>query len=155
MSEHDPIEEAVQKLRPAELENSLMARLTAARPLSESPEKRAAWRELLLRWILPIGTSAGVAVATFALLERHRTSEERGSAPTATVSADAPLPLESEDFLVSARPVGIVVAPNQQPYRIMDVEWLEHQTMRADADGPALHTATTRREVIPVALEVY
>ena len=56
---------------------------------------------------------------------------------------------------MSARPVGIVVAPNQQPYRIMDVEWLEYQTVRESANGPVLHTATTRRDVIPVALELY
>ena len=155
MSDPDPIEEALQKLRPAELENPLMARLTAARPLSEPPVEKSAWRELLLRWILPIGTSAGVAVATFALLERNRAGESRVVAPNSTASADAPLPVESEDFLVSARPVGIVVAPNQQPYRIMDIEWLEYQTVRANAGGPALHTATTRRDVIPVALDLY
>ena len=30
-----------------------------------------------------------------------------------------------------------------------------NETVRADANGPALHTATTRRDVIPVALELY
>lgn len=158
MSDNDPIEDALQKLRPAELEPSLMARLSAARPRSETPRKNSAWRDVLLRWLLPLATSACVAVATFALLEHHRTHEATGAqnADTGVVAtADAPLPVESQDYLVSAQPVGIVVAPNQQPYRIMDVEWLEYQTVPGKAGGPALHTATTRRDVIPVALELY
>lgn len=155
MSDHDPIEEALQKLRPAELENSLMARLTATRPRNDLPVQKSTLRDVLLRWLLPIATSAGVAVATFALLERNRNGETRVQIPPVTAATDAPIPVESQDYLVSARPVGIVVAPNKQPYRIMDVQWLEYQTVRADADGPALHTATTRRDVIPIALELY
>ncbi len=155
MSDHDPIEDALQKLRPSEIEPSLMARLSAARPRNEAPEKISAWREVLLRWLLPVATSACVAVGTFAVLERRRAHEPRDTPGSGGASAGSPVPVESQDYLVSARPIGIVVAPNQQPYRIMDVEWLEHETVRTDADGRAHHTATTRREVIPVALEIY
>ena len=156
MNDHDPIapiEDALEKLRPAGLQPSLMARLSAARPRNETPEEKSAWRELLLRWLLPVATSACVAVATFALLDRNRKAPD--THVNSGTSADAAAPVESRDYLVSARPVGIVVAPNQQPYRIMDVEWLEYQTVRGSAGGPALHTATTRRDVIPVALELY
>ena len=158
MNDHDPIapiEDALEKLRPAGLEPSLMARLSAARPRQETPEKKSAWRELLLRWLLPVATSACVAIATFALLERNRPPEAHKAGANYIASTDAPTPFESRDYLLSARPVGIIVAPNQQPYRIMDVEWLEHETVRAGADGRARHTATTRRDVIPVALEIY
>ena len=155
MSDHDPIEDALKKMRPAELEPALMARLSAARPHKEAPQQKSAWRELLLRWLLPLAASACVAVATFAVLEHYRANDPRGNDPRNVAAAKAPLPVESQDYLVSARPVGIVVAPNQQPYRLMDVQWLEYETVRADANGPALHTATTRRDVIPVALELY
>ncbi len=155
MSDHDPIEDALRKLRPAELEPSLMARLSAARPRNDAPPKKSALRDVLLRWLLPLATSAGVAVATFTMLDRNRASEARESDRKNTASSETPMPVETQDYLVSARPVGILVAPNQQPYRIMDVEWLEYETVRAGANGPALHTATTRRDVIPVALEVY
>lgn len=155
MSNHDPIEDALQRLRPSDLDSPLMARLTAARPLSDAPAQKSTLRDLLLRWLLPLGTSAGVAVATFAILEQHRNHSAGGNEAKVVESGEAPLPVESQDFLVSARPVGIVVAPDQKPYRIMDVEWLEYQTIRAEAGGPALHTATTRRDVIPVALETY
>jgi hypothetical protein len=158
VSDHDPIapiEDALQKLRPAALEPSLMARLSAARQRSKTPPQKSAWRELLLRWLLPVATSACVAVITFSLLERNRSHEARDAGAKTAASADAPAPVESRDYLVSARPVGIIVAPNQQPYRIMDVEWLEHETVRAGSDDRARHTATTRRDVIPVALEIY
>ncbi len=155
MSDIDPIEDALRKMRPAELEPSLMARLSAARPRKETQPTHSAWREGLLRWLLPVAASACVAVATFLLLERTRTPDVREGGADGITSAGSPLPVESQDYLVSAQPVGIVVAPNQQPYRIMDVQWLEYQTVRERSDGPALHTATTRRDIIPVALELY
>ena len=155
MSDHDPIGDALRNLRPAEMDPPLMARLTAARPHTEAAEKKSPWREVLLRWLLPLAASACVAVATFAVLEHKRVTDAHGNNAAVAAAADAPPPVESQDFLVSARPVGIVVAPNQQPYRIMDVEWLEYQTVRGSGGGPALHTATTRRDVIPVALELY
>lgn len=145
MSAKDPIEEALRGMRPAELPPQLMARLTAARP---QPRERAVWRNVMLRWLLPLTASACVAAVTFFWLEKNHPSVAVAHEPQA-------LPVESQDFLVSARPVGIVVAPNQRPYRIMEVEWLEHETVRAGAGGPDLHTATMRRDVIPVALELY
>lgn len=151
MNEHDPIEMALEKLRPKELESPLMERLTAARPHGESAGKKPAWHGLLLRWLLPVAASACVAAATFVFLERGRSHD----AQTKTAAANEPSPVESRDYLVSAQPVGIVIGPNQKPYRIMDVQWLEYETVRAGANGPALHTATTRRDVIPVALEIY
>ena len=145
MSDKDPIEEALRGMRPAKMPPQLMARLTAARP---QPRSRSGLQDALLRWFLPLTASACVAVATFFWLEKNRSS-------VVTAPGQQPTPVESQDYLVSARPVGIVVAPNRRPYRIMEVEWLEHETVRAGADGSALHTATTRRDVIPVALELY
>ncbi len=155
MSDHDPIEGALQKLHPARLDPSLLARLSAARPHNETPQKKFSWRDMFLRWLVPVATSACVAVGTFAFLDRNRSHEAHNTSANGVASTHEPPPVESQDYLVSARPVGIIVAPNQQPYRIMDVEWLEHETVRDGADGRALHTATTRRDVIPVALEIY
>jgi len=151
----DRIEEALKKLEPGVVPPRLMARLTAARPQADSRNADSFWRGLLLRWLLPIAASACVAVVTFLLLERTRQPDRQDTAGAGTVAEQRAIPIESQDYLVSARPVGIVVAPNQQPYRLMDVEWLEYQTVRKGADGPVLHTATTRRDVIPVALELY
>ena len=153
MNEPDRIEEALKKLQPGAMPPRLMARLTVARAQVASRKVEARWRGALLRWFLPIAASACVAIGTFFWLERNR--ESSGQVVSDGAVEHRPVPVESEDFLVTARPVGILVAPNQRPYRIMEVEWLEHETVRTDAGGPALHTATTRRDVIPVALELY
>lgn len=156
MNGPDRIEEALKKLGPGAVPPHLMARLTVARPQAGPPSAESRWRGLLLRWLLPIAASACVAVGTFFFLERnHRPDPQDAAGATTAAAAEVPVPVESHDFLVSARPVGIVVAPNRRPYRIMDVEWLEYQAVRESADGPMLHTATTRRDVIPVALELY
>ena len=147
MSAKDPIEEALRAMRPAEMPPQLMARLTAARL---QPRERFAFRGLLFRWLLPLAASACVAVGTFFWLEKDHSPSVAAAAPESRA-----LPIESEDYLVGARPVGILVAPNQRPYRLVEVEWLEHETVHTGAGGAALHTATTRRDVIPVALELY
>jgi hypothetical protein len=153
MNEPDRVEEALKKLQPSELPPHLMARLTAARPQAAQQDSEAGWRGIIFRWLLPLAASACVAVVTFFFLERNRPAAGPDHADVAI--EQEPQRVESQEFLVAARPVGIVVAPNQRPYRIMDVEWLEYETVRAGADGPLLHTATKRRDVVPVALEVY
>lgn len=153
MNEKDPIEEALQAMRPADIPAHLMARLTAARPRPAADDAPGPWRTLLLRWLLPIAASASVAVATFYWLERTRSDDQTSPAPIAT--GDPQLPVENEHYFVAARPVGTLVAPNQRPYRLMEVEWLEHETEQPAGGGPARHTATMRRDVIPVALELY
>lgn len=155
MSGKDPFEEALQRMRPVEMPAHLMARLTAARPQARKQTERPAWMGVLFRWLLPVAAGACVAVATFFWLERDRpTVDSRGTVVAVAPEQEA-LPMESADYFVGARPVGIVVAPNQRPYRVMEVEWIEHDTVPTGADGAALHTATRRRDVVPVALEIY
>jgi hypothetical protein len=151
----DRIEEALRKMEPGAVPPHLMARLTAARPQLRSASEDSRWRGVLFRWLLPVAASACVAVGTFLWLEHNRRSEEPGDPIPAAVAENRSVPVESQDFLLAARPVGIVVAPNQRPYRIMDVEWLEYETVRSPVGGPAIHTATKRRDVVPVALELY
>ena len=155
MNEPDRIEEALKKMEPGAVPPHLMARLTAARPQSHSGSRDSRWRSVVFRWLAPVVASACVAVATFSLLDHNRRADESSAPSPVAVAENRPVPVESQDFLVAARPVGIVVAPNQRPYRIMDVEWLEYETVRSASGGPAIHTATKRRDVVPVALELY
>jgi hypothetical protein len=151
----DRIEEALRKMEPGAVPPHLIARLTAARPQPRSAGGYSRWRGVFFRWLLPVAASACVAVGTFSWLEHSRRAEEPGDPIPAAVAENRSVPVESQDFLLAARPVGIVVAPNQRPYRIMDVEWLEYETVRSTSGGPAIHTATKRRDVVPVALELY
>jgi hypothetical protein len=64
-------------------------------------------------------------------------------------------PYERNDFLVGLRDGGVMVAPDHKPYRIMEVDWSEEDTMRTKPDGSAVRVQTRRRAVVPVPLEVF
>ncbi len=153
---NDPIEDALNRMKPAEMPNDLMARLTAARSLitkeKEAPAKQPGF---LARWLLPLGVCAAAAVATVVAL-KYTGATPTTSTPIAINKQPAQsTPFEREDRFVSAREVGIIVPPNQRPIRLMEVEWLESDTIRPSGDGHAVRVETTRKGVVPMALEVY
>jgi len=159
----DPIEDALSRMKPAKLAPDLMARLTAARAkVAGSPPERAGrswWAGVLSRWLLPATACAAVAAATVAYLESGPKAKDsyvdntpRGGM---TLPASDALPFESEDRLLGAREVGIVTAPHVRPFRLMEVEWLESDTLQPRDNGSAVRVETTRRQVLPVALEIY
>lgn len=154
MNDGDRVEEALRGLCPAPLDASLMATLSAARPRARTARQRVRWGEEVKRWLAPLAASACVAVITFSWLEGPPANPitARSNAHADRLSA---IPVESQNYLVSAKPIGIFVAPDQKPYQMIDVEWLEHEAVRVSEEGPAIHTATTRRRVLPVALEIY
>jgi hypothetical protein len=165
---NDPIEDALSRMKPAEMPPALMARLTAARAqVAGKPEakaaggRRAGW---LLRWLAPVGVCAAVAVATVAFLESNHAGGSGGTQPliadntgpgTKVPAGGNALPFESEDRLVNAREVGFVVAPNRRPFRLMQVDWVQSDTLQPPGGGAAVRVETTRRQVVPVAVEIY
>ncbi len=163
----DPIEDALSRMKPAELSPELMARLTAARarvaPQEEKSRGRSAWSIFVTRWLLPAVGCAAVAVATVAVLNSDHPGQQpqiladNPVPPSMTLppGQDGPLPFDIEDRLVGAREVGLVVAPNQRPIRIMEFDWLQSDTLKPGDGGSAVRVETTRRQVVPVSLEVY
>lgn len=145
---NDPIEEALKRMKPAEMPSDLMARLTAARPQPKA-RKRAFW----MRWLIPVGAGATAALMATVWL-RHAPSVEKSSQPK-IAAASISIPVECNDYLVGAREVGVVAIPNQHPFRVMEVEWLEQSIIRTDANGPAIRVETKRKDVVPVALEIF
>ena len=144
----DPIEEALEKMKPAELPDALLARLTAARPQPKPEKERGGiWR----RWLLPLATAGCAAALALTVLRQFDDPQEQ---PT-TVAKAEPLPFERNDILLGTRDVGVMVGPNQRPYRVMVVDWLEQDTVRAAVDGPGIRMDTKRRDVVPVALEIF
>jgi hypothetical protein len=71
------------------------------------------------------------------------------------IATAEPLPFARNDYLVGTREIGMFVAPDQRPYRVMEIEWLEQDTIASSLRGPAILMQTKRREVIPVALEIF
>jgi hypothetical protein len=142
---NDPIEDALEKMKPAELPPALMARLTAARPQCAN-ETQGLWR----RWLIPLAAAGCAAALALAYLN----FTENPPKPQRLAQAE-PLPSERNDYLLASREVGVFVAPNQRPYRVMELEWLEEETIRSGERGPALRVETKRRDVVPVALEIF
>lgn len=145
----DPLEEALKGMRPAEMPPQLMARLTAARPQPAAKRAEGLWR----RWFLPLATAGCAGAAALAFLQSTE-GPQLPAAPPAAMIAEA-LPFERHEFLVGSREVGVFVAPNQRAYRVMEIEWLEQDTIRAGQSGPAVRVETTRRDIVPVALEIF
>lgn len=141
---NDPIEEALKRMKPAEMPSDLMARLTAARP--QPVERPAFWK----RWLLPIAAGATAAILATVWLRNEPPQEKKPM-----IAQAAALPVERNDYLVGTREVGVILGPNQRPYRVMEVEWLEQDTIRPNAAGSAIRVETKRRDVIPVALEIF
>jgi hypothetical protein len=145
----DPIEEALEKLKPDEMPPELMARLTAARSqFAGSPSKEGGFWQ---RWVLPLAAGGCAALVAFFWLKQNPSATPRIS----TASTAAPMPFERQDILLGTREVGMLVAPDQRPYRVMEIEWLEQDTVRPNGRGPAVLVETTRREVVPVAMEIF
>ena len=144
----DPIEEALEKLQPAPMPPALMARLTAARPQPEGKKKtESVWR----RWLLPLAAAGGAAALALTVLQQM---DDPGK-PTVPVRELEPMPFERNGILLGSRDVGVMIAPNQRPYRLLVVDWLEQDTVRTATNGPAIRMDTKRRDVVPVALEIF
>lgn len=164
---NDPIEDALKNMKPAELPSALMARLTAARPQGAAKEKEApAGLGFFRRWLLPTAVCALAAMGTVAWLNSTQsggTSSGGGralalkpdSADPSVQMASAPVPFESEDRIVGTREVGIVIGPNGQPIRLMEVDWMEANTVRPANGREGIRAETLRRSVVPTALEIY
>ena len=136
-------------MKPAEMPASLMARLTAARPQPAAAKVRPS---LLYRWLLPLASGACAVLATVFIL-RNTTNPTVPIAGAETASK--PAHFESDDYLVGARNAGVVIGADKRAYRIVELEWLERNTVPPRESAPGVRVDTTRRGVVPVALDIY
>jgi hypothetical protein len=78
--------------------------------------------------------------------------------PASVAAAASPakaMPMMVENHLTQAREMGVMVGPNRQPYRMMEYQWVEAETIVPGANAPAIRLETTRRQIVPIQLEVY
>ena len=144
----DPVESLLAQMKPAAMSNDLMARLTAARPVASSKGKRA-W-SFFGRWLAPIGAVACVALVTVTVLNSTAKPPIAPLAATQTV-----MPVFVQDHTLKAREMGVMVGPNRTPYQMVEYQWVESETIVPGKNAPAIRVETTRREIVPVQLEVY
>ncbi|MEK0449243.1 MAG: hypothetical protein RL088_1511 [Verrucomicrobiota bacterium] len=154
--EKDPVEILLERMRPADLNNDLMARLTAAR--GTIAPARSHWFGGILRWLTPVGAVAAVALLTVKVLDSGTagTAVKPQSAGVATTPvATKTMPVLVQDNMLKAREMGVIVGPNRQPYQVMEYQWVESETIVPGSNAPAVRVETTRRHIVPVELEVY
>jgi hypothetical protein len=151
--EKDPVEMLLERMRPAELNNDLMARLTAAR--GNIAPARSRWQGSILRWLAPVGAVACVAFLTVKVLESGPGAQPQTAGVSSTSAAAKVMPVLVQDNMLKAREMGVIVGPNRQPYQVMEYQWVESETIVPGANAPAVRVETTRRHVVPVELEVY
>ena len=148
--EMDPVEKLLAGMTPASLSNDLMARLTAARP-SVAPA-RSRLRDIVTRWLLPSAAVACVALVTVKVLD----ATPQAPAPVAVAVTQArAMPMMVENHLTLAREMGVMLGPNRQPYQMMEYQWVEAETIVPGSNAPAIRLETTRRQIVPIQLEVY
>ena len=145
--EQDPVESLLARLKPAAMSNDLMARLTAARPAPAAKGVRT-W-DFLRRWVTPLGAVACVALVTVRVLD----FTDKPVPPIVAVSK--PMPVIVQNHTLQAREMGVMVGPNRQPYQMVEYQWVESETILPGANAPAVRLETTRREIVPVQLEIY
>lgn len=151
--EKDPVEILLERMRPAELNNDLMARLTAAR--GTIAPARSHWLGGILRWLAPVGAVAGVAFLTVKVLESGPGAQPQSAGVATTPVATKTMPVLVQDNMLKAREMGVIVGPNRQPYQVMEYQWVESEMIVPGANAPAVRVETTRRHIVPVELEVY
>lgn len=148
--EMDPVEKLLAGMAPASLGNDLMARLTAARPSAAPARSRV--RDIIIRWLVPSAAVACVALVTVKFLD----ATPQVPTPVAVASSPAKaMPMMVENHLTQAREMGVMVGPNRQPYQMMEYQWVEAETIVPGSNAPAIRLETTRRQIVPIQLEVY
>lgn len=152
--EQDPVETLLAQMKPAEMSNDLMARLTGVRS-KVAPQPRRKF-EFLTRFFIPAATVACVAVLTVKILDSGVQKPALSSLAAVTPGAvQKAMPVVVQDNMLKAREMGVIVGPNRQPYRVMEYQWVESETIVPGTDVPSVRLETTRRQIVPVQIEVY
>ena len=152
--EQEPVKTLLARMKPAEMSNDLMARLTAVRSQVAPKPKRTF--EFFTRFFIPAATVACVAVLTVKLLDGGvQKPAPKAVAEVAPNPAQNAMPVSVPNNMLQAREVGVIVGPNGQPYRVMEYQWVEAETIVSGANVPPVRLETTRRQIVPVRLEVY
>ena len=141
------------RMKPAPMNNDLMARLTAARPTT-APKRSSAW-SFLGRWAFAAGAVACAAVVTVKVLDSTTTTAKNIAAGNPEKTAAKNMPVIVQDNMLQAREMGVMMGPNRQPYQVMEYQWVESETLVPGTNVPSVRLETTRRQIVPVRLEVY
>jgi hypothetical protein len=133
---NDPFEEQLRALRPAAMPAALRERLAGPPPSARRPDRRILWI-----------TFATAAACVTAALFIH---PDRPNGPTA-----GPIPqlaAERSQRVTSVRPLSVVTDESNRAWRLVEVEWVEEDTLVAAGRPSAVQLQDHYRTVVPVAI---
>lgn len=105
------------------------------------------------RWVFPLAAAACFVVTGLAAF-LHSQKVPAPPHETPAFSAQIFTPVETNSKLVAARDLGVFVADNDKPYRLIETTWVENETSRSD-NGAELLTTQTRSELVPIPMKIY
>jgi hypothetical protein len=135
---NDPFEEQLRALRPTAMPAELRERLTGPpQPSARRPDRRILW--------LTFATAAAACVTAALFLNPPRPPE-----PTA---GNAPqLAAERSQRVTSVRPLSVVTDESNRAWRLIEVQWVEEDTLVAANRPSAVQLQDHYRTVVPVAI---
>jgi len=135
----EALEQRLRRVSPAKPSDALMARLQAARPVV-----RRTWR-MSHAW--PLATAATLCMAV-GLAMYHRLTTRAQPAVVSSLK-----PLESADYLLGGRELGLYNAPNGQVYRIVQCVGIHRQAWKNESTSITCNTPEQRLLLIPMDVD--
>jgi len=142
MNDHS-LEEQLRRIKPAPPSNDLMVRLQMARPVSQP--KPASW---WWRLAMPLAAAAGIVVLVAQL--HHKPGRTATIAPVAKYE-----PVEAQDFILGAKPVGIGHTEDGVPYRFLRCVGVRREVWKKTADGSEVAVVVPQEQIILAKMDVY
>ena len=158
---HDAFENELRRVKPAAPSPELMARLRATLPASTKPEPKAAplvpfW----LRFALPLAAAAALVLMVLPGRAPDKPVSRIASVTPDRMPAESPVApaarqVEASDYLLGARELGVVHAPDGKPYRVVQCVGVSKQVWENEADGRRVVKDLPHQQVLLVAMDTY
>jgi hypothetical protein len=135
---NDPFEEQLRALRPAVMPAGLRDRL------ADPPQTSAKRQDRRILWIT-FATAAAACVTAALFLNPSRP-------PETTVATTPQFAAERSQRVTSVRPISVVTDESNRAWRLVEVVWVEEDTLVATDQPTAVQLQDHYRTVVPVAI---
>jgi hypothetical protein len=140
-------EQQLRKVKPAAPSPVLMRRLEVTRPVPAARHEWG-WQEWLFRVLMPATAAAAVALTVL----WHEPKQEQ--APVVPPVAEYE-PVESQNFVLGAKQVGIGRTEEGVPYRLVQCVGVRRETWKKTSDGSEVAVVVPQQEIILAKMDVY
>ena len=161
-TQHDDFENELRRIKPAAPSPELMARLRATLPASTrpAPAPQLEVRPVLrVRFWLHLALPLAAAAALSLMMLRSPAPQPGPVVPSTPIQTAAVAPsahqVESSDYLLGARELGIVRSPDGKPYRVVQCVGVSKQVWENETDGQRVVKDLPQQQVLLVAMDTY